>query len=95
MVLMQMFFPGTVLASYEYQMDECRKAGFQVTHDSEHDYRATLKAWYSNLVEHKEKAIKLVGVSTYNKYLVFFPMSWKVFDEGQAIVHRLVLEKPT
>lgn len=94
MVLAQIFFPGSVLASHQYQIDACRKAGFQVTHDSEHDYRATLKAWYSNLVGHKDEALKLVGVSTYNKYLVFFPICWKMFDERQASVHRLVLEKP-
>ncbi|HVF56780.1 MAG TPA: class I SAM-dependent methyltransferase [Pyrinomonadaceae bacterium] len=93
-VLGQIFFPGSVLAPYSYQIESCRRAGFRVTHESEHDYRKTLRAWYDNLVAGKERAIELTGVANYNKYLVFFPVAWKMFDEGQAGVHRLVLEKP-
>lgn len=94
MVLGQIFFPGSVLAPYQQQIEACRRAGFHVSHQSKHDYRATLRAWYNNLVENKERAIRLVGVPLYNKYLTFFPVCWKMFDEGQANVYRLVLEKP-
>jgi cyclopropane-fatty-acyl-phospholipid synthase len=93
MVLGQIFFPGSVLSSYQDQVNACQSAGFRLTHESVHDYRPTLKAWYNNLVANRDKAIELVGVTTYNKYLIFFPVSWKVFDIGQAQVHRLVLEK--
>jgi cyclopropane-fatty-acyl-phospholipid synthase len=94
MVLGQIYFPGSVLASYQHQVEACREAGFRITHESKHDYRPTLRAWYDNLVNNKDRAVELVGAGIYNKYLVFFPLTWKMFDEGQASVCRLVLEKP-
>lgn len=93
MLLGQIFFPGSVLAPYSFHIRSCREAGFVVSHESRHDYRPTLRAWYDNLVANKGKAIDTVGVEIYNRYLVFFPAAWKMFDEGQAEVHRLVLEK--
>jgi cyclopropane-fatty-acyl-phospholipid synthase len=93
MLIAQIFFPGSVLSSYQFQKEAWEEAGFRLTHESTHDYRATLKAWYDNLVANRERAIELVGVETYNRYLVFFPISWRVFNEGQARVYRLVLEK--
>jgi cyclopropane-fatty-acyl-phospholipid synthase len=94
MLVGQIYFPGSVLASYPYQIDACLNAGFRVVHESQHDYRPTLRAWHGNLVNNKDKAIALVGTAMYNKYLVFFPLAWKMFNEGEARVHRLVLEKP-
>ncbi len=91
--IMQIFFPGTLLSSYQFQKEAWRGAGFCLTHESTHDYRTTLKAWYDNLVANRDKAIELVGVNTYNKYLVFFPVAWRVFNEGQVKVYRFVLEK--
>lgn len=93
MLVEQIFFPGSVLSSYRFQKAAWQGAGFRLTHESTQDYRATLKAWYDNLVANKDKAIKLVGVKTYNRYLVFFPLSWRVFDEREATLYRLVLEK--
>jgi cyclopropane-fatty-acyl-phospholipid synthase len=93
MLIEQIFFPGSVLSPYQLQKEAWQKAGFRLTHESTHDYRATLRAWYNNLVANRDKAVELVGVKTYNKYLVFFPISWRVFNEGQATVYRLVLEK--
>ena len=95
MLIGQIFFPGSLLSPYQFQKEAWQGAGFRLTHESTHDYRATLKAWYDNLVANRDKAIELVGVNTYNKYLVFFPLSWRVFNEGQAKVYRLVLEKGT
>lgn len=93
MVLSQIFFPGSALSSYQDQVNAWQSAGFRLTHESAHDYRPTLKAWYKNLVANRDKAIELVGINNYNKYLTFFPVSWKIFDVGLAQVHRLVLEK--
>lgn len=93
MVMAQIFFPGSVLTPYADQASAWQRAGFRLAHESIHDYRPTLKAWYDNLVANKEQAIELVGVNTFNKYMVFFPASWRVFNEGQAQVHRLILEK--
>lgn len=95
MLVGQIFFPGSVLANYQFHIRMSREAGFRVTHASKYDYRPTLRAWYDNLVSNESSAIKLVGVKTYNKYLTFFPIAWRMFDEGQAEVHRLVLEKGT
>lgn len=92
-LIMQLFFPGTVLSSYQFQKEAWEAAGFRRTHESRHDYRPTLKAWYQNLVANRDKAVELVGVETYNKYLVFFPIAWKVFDQEQTRVYRFVLEK--
>lgn len=94
MLVAQIFFPGSVLSPYEDQANAWRDAGFHLTYESVHDYRPTLRAWYDNLVANRDKAIELVGVETYNKFLTFFPVSWKVFDLGQAQVHRFVLQKP-
>lgn len=93
MLVGQIFFPGSVLSSYQFQKEAWQDVGFRLTHESTHDYRATLKAWYDNLVANRDKAIELVGVETYNKYLIFFPISWRMFNEGQTKVYRLVLEK--
>ncbi len=93
MLVVQIFFPGSVLSSYQFQKQAFQDAGFRLTHESTHDYRPTLKAWYENLVANQAKAIGIVGVETYNRYLVFFPIAWRVFDEGQTKLYRFVLEK--
>ncbi|HEX5446215.1 MAG TPA: hypothetical protein VFW87_20480 [Pirellulales bacterium] len=48
---------------------------------------------FENLVRNRQRAIKLVGVRTYNRYLVFFAASWRYFDRMTGCVFRLVLEK--
>ncbi len=93
-VVGQIFFPGSYIPAYTTQLDAFEKAGFRVTHQSIHDYRPTLRAWFENLVSNRERAIELVGVRTYNKYLVFFPASWRFFDDREAILVRWVLVKP-
>lgn len=93
MLLLQLFFPGSSLSTHSFHLRTAEQAGFEITHDSVDDYRPTLKAWYENLVTNKEKAVSLVGVATYNKYLIFFPMAWRFFDDEEARVHRLALKK--
>ena len=46
------------------------------------------------MVEHKEEALRLVDVQTYNRYLTFFPASWRYFNDNWGMVTRWVLEKP-
>jgi cyclopropane-fatty-acyl-phospholipid synthase len=90
----QIFFPGSLPPAYPAQVQAFERAGFRITHRSIHDYRPTLRAWYDNLVANRQRAIELVGVQTYNKYLLFFPGSARLFAEGKAMLVRYVLEKP-
>ncbi|MDA0588360.1 MAG: class I SAM-dependent methyltransferase [Planctomycetota bacterium] len=90
----QLFFPGSFPPAYPTQVRLFEKAGFRISHQSIHDYRPTLRAWFDRLVANRERAIELVGLQTYNKYLVFFAMSWRFFDESYAMLVRYVLEKP-
>ena len=90
----QIFFPGSFIPAYPTQKKAFEAAGFRITHQSIHDYRPTLRAWFHNLVENRDRAIELVGVRNYNKYVVFFPTSWRYFDDGEAMLVRFVLEKP-
>jgi len=90
----QLFFPGSFPPAYPTQVRLFEQAGFRITHQSIHDYRPTLREWFDRLASNAEQAIDLVGVRTYNKYLVFFPMSWRFFNERHAVLVRYVLEKP-
>ncbi len=92
-VTAQLFFPGTRQPALPTHLRAFEKAGFRVTHRSLHDYRPTLRAWFDNLAANREQAIELVGVKTYNKYMVFFPASYSYFDRGSAVLMRCVLEK--
>ena len=90
----QIFFPGSFQPAYPTQLKAFERVGFRVSHQSIHDYRPTLRAWFDNLVRNKERAIELVGVHTYNKYLVFFPASYRFFTDSESILVRFILEKP-
>ncbi len=92
-VVGQIFFPGSFIPAYPTQKKAFEKAGFRITHQSIHDYRPTLRAWFENLAANCDQAIELVGVRTYNKYIVFFPASWRYFDDGEGMLVRWVLEK--
>lgn len=93
-VVSQIFFPGSINSSFRNHLRAHEAAGFRVRHVSIHDYRPTLRAWFDNLVQNRDRAIELVGVKTYNRYLVFFPASWQYFHRMTGFVNRLVLEKP-
>ena len=90
----QLFFPGHVPASYQMHVRGFERAGFRITHTSCHDYRLTLRQWFENMVAHREEALKIVGVKTYNRYVVFFPASYKYFDDRMGVLFRFVLRKP-
>ncbi|HVX15324.1 MAG TPA: class I SAM-dependent methyltransferase [Pirellulales bacterium] len=93
-VVSQLFFPGSINSSFRYHLRAHEGAGFRVRHVSVHDYRPTLRAWFDNLVKNRERALELVDVRTFNRYLVFFPASWHYFDRMTGFVVRLILEKP-
>jgi len=88
------FFPGHLLSEYRFYLNHFEQVGFQVTQRTIHDYRQTLRDWFDNLVANKEQAIDLVGVETYNRYIVFFPASWRYFEDDNGLLIRWVLDKP-
>lgn len=92
-VVSQIFFPGSINSSVRYQVRACEEAGFRVRHISVHDYRPTLRAWFDNLERNRKRALELVDVQTFNRYMVFFPASWRYFEDMTGFVIRLRLEK--
>jgi cyclopropane-fatty-acyl-phospholipid synthase len=90
----QIYFPGSIGESYRFHNRAHENAGFRTTHRSMHDYRPTLRAWFDNLVARRDEALKLVPVQVYNRYLTFFPASWRYFHDNYGVVIRWVLEKP-
>lgn len=93
MLGVQAYFPGSTLSLHSEHLDWARQAGFRLVHDSRHDYRPTLRAWFDRLVANRDEAHALVGIQVVNKYLVFFAAAWTLFDLGHATLHRLVLER--
>ena len=89
----QLFFPGSYPAAHSTQVKAFESTGFRIRQRTVHDYRPTLRAWFDNLVSNKEQAIDLVGVRTYNKYLVFFASSYWYFNSGTVLLMRYVLDK--
>jgi len=94
MIAGQIFFPGSLLISWEEHLENFRQAGFSLRFHSTHDYRPTLKTWYRRLVNHRKEALRTVDSETYNRFLIFFPVSWRFFDENRARVHRVQLCRP-
>ena len=46
MVMVQLFFPGSLLVMHRTHIEAAQSVGFRITHDSIHDYKPTLRAWY-------------------------------------------------
>jgi cyclopropane-fatty-acyl-phospholipid synthase len=95
MIMLQLFFPGSLLVMHHTHIDAAKNAGFRITHDSIHDYKPTVRAWYERLVKNQEQALELVGLEIYNRYMTFFPIAWRFFQEQEATLHRVVMEKPS
>ena len=85
-------FPGSELSSLKVHMQAFEAANFRITHHSIHDYRPTLKAWFERLVENRAKAIRLVGVQNYNRFLCYLAGAWSLFDIRHLLPVRVVLE---
>ncbi len=92
--VLDLFFPGSMLSMHRAHREAAEAAGFRITHDSIHDYKPTLKAWYDRLVANQDKALALVGLEVYNRYMTFLPFAWLFFQHNEADLHRLVIEKP-
>lgn len=91
--VLELFFPGSMLSMHRNHIEAAEVAGFRVTHDSIHDYKPTIKAWYDRLAANRNKAIALVGLEVYNRYMTFFPIAWLFFQQEEADLHRVVIEK--
>ena len=91
--VVQLFFPGSMLSMHRNHIEAAEAAGFRITHDSIHDYKPTIKAWYDRLVAHQDKALALVGLEVYNRYMTFLPFAWLFFQQNEADLHRVVTEK--
>ena len=92
--VVQLFFPGSLLSMHHNHIEAAGAAGFRITHDSIHDYKPTIKAWYDRLVANRDKALALVGLEVYNRYMTFLPFAWLFFQQKEADLHRVVMEKP-
>ncbi len=91
----QIYFPGSLGSPYRANVKAFEDAGFKITQRTIHDYRPTLRAWFDNLVANRERALELVDVQTYNRYLTFFPVSWRYFEDGLGMLVRWVMKKPS
>jgi cyclopropane-fatty-acyl-phospholipid synthase len=94
MVTVQLFFPGSLLVMHQTHLEAAARVGFKITHDSIGDYRPTLRAWYDRLVANRSQALELVGLEIFNRYMTFLPISWLFFQQQEATLHRVVMEKP-
>ena len=92
-ILLQIFFPGSLLAMHRDHIEAAESVGFKISHDSVHDYKPTLRAWYERLIANQEKALSIVSLEVFNRYMTFFPVAWLFFDYGEARLHRIVMEK--
>lgn len=92
-VVVQLFFPGSLLVMHRHHIEAAERAGFSITHDSIHDYKPTIKAWYDRLAANQEQALEIVGLEIYNRYMTFFPIAWLFFQQQEAALHRIVMQK--
>ena len=90
----QLFFPGHAPLSYRGHVKAFERAGFRIARTTAHDYRPTLRCWFDNLVRNRKQALSIVDVRTYNRYLTFFAVSYRYFDDRTGVLFRFVLEKP-
>ena len=45
-------------------------------------------------MRNRKQALSIVDVRTYNRYLTFFAVSYRYFDDRTGVLFRFVLEKP-
>jgi cyclopropane-fatty-acyl-phospholipid synthase len=78
---------------HHHHCEAATSGGFRITHDSIHDYKPTIKAWYDRLAAHQEQALAIVELEIYNRYMTFFPIAWLFFQQQEAVLHRIVMQK--
>ncbi|NJL46459.1 MAG: methyltransferase domain-containing protein [Leptolyngbyaceae cyanobacterium SM2_5_2] len=86
-------FPGIELATWQQHVNTFEQVGLRVAHHSIHDYRPTIKAWYDRLAAQQARAIELVGVRTYNRYLCYLAEAWRLFNDRDLLLMRFVLTR--
>jgi cyclopropane-fatty-acyl-phospholipid synthase len=92
-VAVQLFFPGSLLVLHHHHIEAAKSAGFSITHDSTHDYKPTIRAWYERLAANQKQALEIVGLEIYNRYMTFFPIAWLFFQQNEGGLHRIVMQK--
>jgi len=90
----QLFFPGSIASSYGHMFRSWETAGFRILSQSILDYRPTLRAWFDRLVANRDRAVELVGVRNYNRYLLMCSTSWRFIDCGWGQTIRVQMQKP-
>ena len=68
-------FPGAELSSLKHHVEVFDRAGLDIVQQSFHNYRPTLRVWFDRLAEHRDEAIRLVGVRTYSRYLCYLAVT--------------------
>jgi cyclopropane-fatty-acyl-phospholipid synthase len=91
--MLQLFFPGSLLVMHRNHIEAAESVGFRITHDSIHDYKPTIRTWYDRLVKNSEGSQALVSLEIHNRYMTFFPIAWLFFQQKEAALHRIVMEK--
>lgn len=89
----QLYFPGSVASSYGHMFRTFESAGFRILSQTVLDYRPTLRTWFERMTANRERALELVGVRTYNRYLTFFAVTWRWLNLGLGITVRMAMEK--
>jgi cyclopropane-fatty-acyl-phospholipid synthase len=92
LALALLIFPGSELTDHQYHLDTFAAANLQVIHQSVHDYRPTLKTWFTRLVANQERAIELVGIQNHNKYQCYFAEAWRLFENQELVLRRYALQ---
>jgi cyclopropane-fatty-acyl-phospholipid synthase len=85
-------FPGTEGSTLEHFRRSFEQASFRCRQLELVDYRPTLRAWFTRLGSQQDAAVALVGVQNYLRYLCYLASAWRLFDEYQILVARLVLD---
>jgi cyclopropane-fatty-acyl-phospholipid synthase len=90
----QLFFPGSIASSYGHMFRSWEAAGFRILGQDILDYRPTLRAWFDRLIANRDRAVELVGVRNYNRYLLMCSSSWRFINSGWGQTVRVTMQKP-
>lgn len=69
-----------------------KSAGFRITYNLIHNYKQTIKAWHEGLVKNWDKAMALVDLETYIRYMTYLPIAWMYFQKEDADINLIVTE---
>jgi cyclopropane-fatty-acyl-phospholipid synthase len=89
-------FPDGELVPLHESMRHAEEAGFE-TRDVEslrEHYALTLRHWVRRLVEHRDDAIRAVGIDTYRVWHLYMAASAHAFASGRIGITQTLLAKP-